>query len=165
MKGILKFKKITILALAFMLMFFSSVNIVKAVTDQVIDNNKKASLTITKYEHANGSEENISLAGVEFTIYSIPSNIETVSDAQDYIKNNAVNSHTDITPENGTITFTNLELGRYLVEETDAPKNVMTKVESFLIDLPRSNDNGSTWEYDVTVYPKNITVYGGMIWV
>ena len=46
--------------------------------------------------------------------------------------------------------------------ETKAPKNVSTMIESFLIDLPRTNNNGTGWNYDVTVYPKNITIYGNV---
>ena len=34
--------------------------------------------------------------------------------------------------------------------------------ESFLIDLPRTSDDGKSWNYDVTVYPKNVTIYGSV---
>ena len=43
-----------------------------------------------------------------------------------------------------------------------SPKNVYTKVESFLVDIPRSNDEGNEWNYDITVEPKNVTIYANV---
>jgi len=137
---------------------------VYAVNNAVIDTSRKASLTITKYEQQNGSNNNKPLKGVEFTIYEIPSNsgVENLVQAENYIKQHSVTSFTKTTPDSGTITFSNLNLGRYFVVETKAPKNVSTKIESFLIDLPRTSEDGKSWNYDVTVYPKNITIYGSV---
>lgn len=134
----------------------------RAATSSIIDTNRKASLTITKYENQNGSGENKPLKGVEFTIYNMPSEsgVETVEQGLAYLRKHAVRSFAQTTPSSGTITFSNLDLGRYLVVETRAPKNVSTKIESFLIDLPRTTDDGRAWNYDVTVYPKNVTIYG-----
>lgn len=160
MNKILKFRKLIISILLIISVISAIGGSVNAVTDAIVDTSRKASLTITKYEHANGSDTNVALAGVEFTVYSIPDNIYSLSIAENYIKSHQVTSYTQTTPENGTITFSNLTLGRYLVVETNAPKNVLTKIESFLIDLPRSKDDGTGWNYDVTVYPKNITIYG-----
>ncbi len=136
----------------------------KAATNTIVDINRKASLTITKYENKNGSKENKVLKGVEFTIYNIPSNsgVENVAQGLEYIKNHSVRSYAQTTPDSGKITFSNLDLGRYLVVETKAPKNVSTKIESFLIDLPRTTDDGKGWNYDVTIYPKNVTIYGNV---
>lgn len=136
---------------------------VKAVSsDTIIDTTRKVSLTITKYEHTNGDEVNSPLKGVEFTIYEIPSeaNVVNAIQAENYIKNHSTNSYSKITPESGIITFSNLNIGRYYVVETDAPKSVLTKMESFIIDLPRTKVNGNGWDYDVTVYPKNVTIAG-----
>ena len=136
----------------------------KAATNTIVDINRKASLTITKYENKNGSKENKVLKGVEFTIYNIPSNsgVENVAQGLEYIKNHSVRSYAQTTPDSGKIIFSNLDLGRYLVVETKAPKNVSTKIESFLIDLPRTTDDGKGWNYDVTIYPKNVTIYGNV---
>ena len=78
MKEILKNKKTIIILLITLIIILNIGTTVKAIIDSVIDTNKKASLTITKYEHVNGSKENIELAGVEFTIYEIPNNIENI---------------------------------------------------------------------------------------
>lgn len=158
-----KIKKIV-----FLIMIITSiiciVGKVCAATSAIIDTSRKASLTITKYEHQNGSQNNKPLKGVEFTIYEIPSNsgVENVTQGLDYIRQHSVTSFAKTTPDSGTITFSNLNLGRYFVVETKAPKNVSTKIESFLIDLPRTSDDGKSWNYDVTVYPKNVTIYGNV---
>ena len=157
-------KRKTIFIIIMLISLISIVGKVNAVTTAIVDTSKKASLTITKYEHKNGSTENKALKGVEFTIYEIPknANVDTVSQAETYIKNNNVTSYKKTTPDSGIIKFSDLNLGRYFVVETKAPKNVSTMIESFLIDLPRTNSNGTGWNYDVTVYPKNITIYGNV---
>lgn len=159
----MKLKK-TIFLIIMLISLISIVGKVNAATTAIVDTSKKASLTITKYEHKNGSTENKALKGVEFTIYEIPknANVDTLAQAETYIKNNNVTSYKKTTPESGTVKFSDLNLGRYLVVETKAPKNVSTMIESFLIDLPRTNNNGTGWNYDVTVYPKNITIYGNV---
>ena len=159
----MKLKK-TIFLIIMLISLISIVGKVNAATTAIVDTSKKASLTITKYEHKNESTENKALKGVEFTIYEIPknANVDTVAQAETYIRNNNVTSYKKTTPDSGTIKFSDLNLGRYLVVETKAPKNVSTMIESFLIDLPRTNNNGTGWNYDVTVYPKNITIYGNV---
>ena len=131
MKNILKHKKIILLILAMLILLSSIGGSVQAITDALIDTSKKVSLTITKYEHANGNEENKELAGAEFTVYEIPNTIATVEEAESYIKNNEVVSYTKTTPSNGTVTFSKLNQGRYLVAETNAPKNVLKKWKAF----------------------------------
>ena len=158
----LSFKIIIISIILAIVATILGINVVKADINTVIDTTRKASLTITKYEHSNGSDENKSLAGVEFTIYLVDDSISDVEEATEYIQNNDVTSYKKVTPENGTIKFSDLQVGRYLVVETDAPKNVVSKIESFLVDLPRTSDDGTNWNYDVTVYPKNITIYGAV---
>ncbi len=55
----------------------------------------------------------------------------------------------------GKVDFTNLPLGLYLVEETNAPAGV-TPSAPFLVTLPLTDpDNLNAWMYDVYVYPKN----------
>ncbi len=162
-----KIKKNKGMAVSVLLIMVILINVclkVQAVQSIINTPSKKASLTITKYEHANGSEENKELEGVEFTIYNIPDDIDDVKDAEEYVKGNkeSIISYTKTTPKNGTVKFSELEIGRYLVAETNAPKNVLKRIESFLIDLPQTSSGGNGYEYDVTVYPKNITIYGSL---
>ena len=61
------------------------------------------------------------------------------------------------TDQNGKTGDTNLEQGLYLVIETRVPENVTSTTDPFLVSLPMTTIDGSGWNYDVTVYPKNET--------
>lgn len=70
------------------------------------------------------------------------------------------------TTEDGTTTFSGLELGLYLVVETAKPAAVTEAVEPFLVSVPMTKvgENGNAdptqWLYDIHVYPKNSTKVG-----
>ncbi|MCL2464143.1 MAG: SpaH/EbpB family LPXTG-anchored major pilin [Micrococcales bacterium] len=56
---------------------------------------------------------------------------------------------------NGLVTFSNLTLGLYLVEEVAVPAGVTASIP-FLISVPMTNPNDlSSWMYHVYAYPKN----------
>ena len=58
----------------------------------------------------------------------------------------------------GTTSVGGLELGLYLVVETQVPENVTSTVNPFLVSLPMTDtQTGDGWFYDVKVYPKNET--------
>ncbi|MBT1018732.1 isopeptide-forming domain-containing fimbrial protein [Canibacter sp. lx-72] len=61
---------------------------------------------------------------------------------------------TRTTDNNGEATFDNLDIGAYLVTETNAPDNVVKKAAPFIVTVPHPNGN-NTWNYNVHVYPKN----------
>ena len=65
---------------------------------------------------------------------------------------------------NGVITFdsTQVSQGLYYVSETNVPANVTGKTDDFLVSLPMTNAEGDDWIYDVHVFPKNKTTYGGV---
>ena len=50
-----------------------------------------------------------------------------------------------------------LEQGLYLVVETRVPENVTSTCNPFFVSLPMTTMDGTAWNYDVTVYPKNQT--------
>ncbi|MGM9543277.1 MAG: SpaH/EbpB family LPXTG-anchored major pilin [Candidatus Limivicinus sp.] len=62
-----------------------------------------------------------------------------------------------VTDEYGHSEASGLELGLYLVVETRVPENVTSTCNPFLVSLPMTTIDGSGWNYDVTVYPKNRT--------
>ena len=70
------------------------------------------------------------------------------------------------TAPDGTTTFSDLELGLYLVVETAKPAAVTEAVEQFLVSVPMTkvgkngNDDPTQWLYDIHVYPKNSTKVG-----
>lgn len=65
------------------------------------------------------------------------------------------------TDASGVAKFENLPLGLYLVVETTSPAIVTGPCDPFLISVPMTTD-GDDWLYDVHVYPKNKTTYGGV---
>ena len=73
---------------------------------------------------------------------------------------------TEVTDEYGKVTFNVDELGLYLVMETDAPDAVTSPCEPFLVSVPMTRvgttNTNAEWLYDVHVYPKNKTSYGGV---
>ena len=64
------------------------------------------------------------------------------------------------TDADGTATFSNLELGFYVVIETTVPDAVTTPMDPFLLSVPMTTTDGTGWLYDIHVYPKNETGYG-----
>ena len=69
------------------------------------------------------------------------------------------------TNDKGETTFSiaSSDLGLYLVVETDAPDKVKTKQIPFLVSVPMKNPKDQVnWLYNINVYPKNATQYGGV---
>ena len=73
---------------------------------------------------------------------------------------NGVEPIVKTTGVDGIAYFEDISDGRYLIVQQSAPANVVTKVANFLIDLPMTINNGKDVTYDVTVNPKNNSVYG-----
>ena len=87
---------------------------------------------------------------------ALTANATTVKNAlETAVKNGGVAmTETDAT---GHTSASGLEQGLYLVVETRVPENVTSTCNPFLISLPMTTVDGSEWNYDVTVYPKNQT--------
>ena len=157
----------------------------------LIDKTAKGSITITKYESAtkgdNGDGTNDPtipegakpLAGVTFTLYKVMNAAEVVAyyngtntqkvTVDTYLENGAIKSGypvsgTATTNASGVATFSNLEVGMYVVIETKYPDKVTIPCAPFLVSIPMTNpDNETAWMYDVNVYPKNATSEGNVI--
>lgn len=54
----------------------------------------------------------------------------------------------------GQTTFEDLDLGYYLVVETEVPANYIAG-KPFLVAIPFTSEDGTAWEYDATAVPKN----------
>ncbi len=61
------------------------------------------------------------------------------------------------TGDNGKTSATSLEVGLYLVVETQVSDSVNTTTAPFLVSIPMIDASGTGWNYNVTVYPKNQT--------
>lgn len=71
----------------------------------------------------------------------------------------------DSSLEAGTVKFTNLDLGIYMVAETKAPSQILTKSANFIVSIPmteKQTDGTYTWNYNVVAEPKNAPTYGGV---
>ena len=62
----------------------------------------------------------------------------------------------------GQAVFREMPVGVYLIVETDAPSQIVNKTANFLVSIPMAKEDGTGWNYDVKVYPKNAAVYGGI---
>ena len=61
---------------------------------------------------------------------------------------------------NGTAVASGLDLGLYLVVETNKPDAVKQAAVPFLVSIPMTSVDKTSWLYDDTVNPKNVTKYG-----
>lgn len=123
----------------------------------------------------------VALQGAGFTIYKVENadklndyygiNSTDLPDASSYYSESGgkytVTKGTkigeeQITGTDGKAEFTNLDLGIYLVIETTTPDKVTTPHAPFLVSVPMTTSEGDDWLYDVHVYPKNKTTYGGV---
>ena len=87
---------------------------------------------------------------------ALTANATTVKNAlETAVKNGGVAmSETDAT---GHTAASDMEQGVYLVVETRVPENVTSTCNPFFVSLPMTTIDGTAWNYDVTVYPKNQT--------
>ena len=87
---------------------------------------------------------------------ALAANATTVKNALEAaVKNGGVAmTETDAT---GHTSVSNMEQGLYLVVETRVPENVTSTCNPFFVSLPMTTVDGTAWNYDVTVYPKNQT--------
>lgn len=86
---------------------------------------------------------------------ALAANATTVKNALEAaVKNGTAMAETDAA---GHTSAENLGQGLYLVVETRVPENVTSTCNPFFVSLPMTTVDGTGWNYDVTVYPKNQT--------
>lgn len=157
----MKIRKVISLLLIMILTVSVLITNVQAVDTNLNLNKTTGSLKITKYETGKKDEEGnyVPLEGVTFEIYKI----EDDSESTEIPEESGITKMQATTGKDGVVTFTNLELGRYLVVEAEAPENVVSKIANFIVDIPMTSANGTSLIYNVEVSPKNNTVYGGFV--
>ena len=161
-------------------------------TPATIDTTKTGSITIHKYEYngtggntGTGEETDVApegakpLQGAGFTIYKVAdvndlakyykANPESLPSVNDYLTDGKIDTskvkktETEVkTDIDGIAKFNALDLGFYVVVETTTPDKVTTPAEPFIVSVPMTTKAGDNWLYDVHVYPKNKTTYGGV---
>ena len=94
---------------------------------------------------------------IEALDHALTTNSASTKDALE--KYMAVNGGTAMpeTDENGYSKVDGLAQGLYLLVETRVPENVTSTTAPFLVSLPMTTVDGSEWNYDLTLYPKNET--------
>ena len=86
---------------------------------------------------------------------ALTANATTVKNALEAaVKNGTAMTETDAA---GHTSASDMEQGLYLVVETRVPENVTSTCNPFFVSLPMTTIDGTAWNYDVTVYPKNQT--------
>ena len=87
---------------------------------------------------------------------ALTANATTVKNAlETAVKNGGVAmTETDAT---GHTSASDMAQGLYLVVETRVPEDVTSTCNPFFVSLPMTTMDGTAWNYDVTVYPKNQT--------
>ena len=120
------------------------------------------SLTIICHEQKNDdTTTNPPLKGIEYTIYKVDASCQDVDAAETYIEANSVTGITKTTDANGKVVYSDLALGRYYAKVTKVIDGV-SYYEDFLVDIPRTNEQGTGLIYDVTAEPKIETLYGNI---
>lgn len=161
-------KKIKGIILMFVMLFMSSVSVYAE--NNIVDFSRKGTIDITLSE-----EEDIKVSGAEITIYKVAdagvnnSNLEFVYDdtlstcKEDLGKGNITNevvtcvtssdlvSYSGVTDEEGRVHFDNLDLGLYLVSQTNQVEGY-SKVSPFTVMIPQVQDN--SWIYEIEATPK-----------
>ena len=87
----------------------------------------------------------------------LTANASAVKDALENVMAASSGTALPETDVNGHSGVQGLDLGLYLVVETYVPENVSITTAPFLVSLPMTTVDGTEWNYDVTVYPKNET--------
>lgn len=141
-------------------------------TNNLVDFNKKGSLEITLSE----KEDNSKISGAEITIYKVADakekdynlvfqyvdnfkcsasldNLESkelTNEINKCIDDNTI-SFKKVTNKDGKVTFNNLDLGLYIVKQTNKVKGY-SQISPYLISIPKVLNN--EWTYNIVSKPK-----------
>lgn len=174
--------------------FSSSIIVNAESTLPTIDYTKKGSIAISKKANgvdpiskvvfsgvkvADIAQSTTGTRGIHFTLTAVGKEVFTSLAAKETVTSEELNSaiknisSVDIAKYdksatsdiNGIAMFANLDLGVYLVEETNnenaeyadgKPAQIVQGVAPFLVMVPQTNEDGDKWIYDRTVTAKNI---------
>ncbi|OFP27663.1 SpaH/EbpB family LPXTG-anchored major pilin [Corynebacterium sp. HMSC068G04] len=101
------------------------------------------------------------LAGVTYKITKLNYDLQngdwskfpkTAADVKD--ENKTTTTAEGTTGADGKVAFKDLDLGIYLVEETNAPAGIVAGAP-FIVSVPMVNEATDEWNYNVVAYPKN----------
>jgi len=179
-------KRLTTIALAAVMLFGTMTTAFAADENEgiTVNNNKEGSITIHKYkmpDTENAFESNTESGGTALSEDKLPETAVPLPNVQFKItrvvqneNGEWVSAEGDLaysaeakTDKDGIITFGDLNLGRYKIEELgidggDGSNAVLPNEaddamagKAFFVDVPMTEADGKTLNYDVHVYPKN----------
>lgn len=101
------------------------------------------------------------LANVEFSIWNVTGTYTGSEDATTIVTTD-LGEATDVqtTGADGVATFAGLDVGVYLVAETNKDPHTTRVTPNFFVSIPMTDPEGDGWLYNVHVYPKNALVRG-----
>lgn len=167
-------KKIKYFLIFIMLLSIGNSKVLANNSDHIIDFNKKGKITIA----LNESIDSIPIEGAEITIYKVAtatsennnlvfkyidsikncdgdlsnlSDISLTSKIDKCIENIDLTPQINLTNELGIVEFNNLDLGLYLVKQTNKVEGY-SNIDSFLVTIPKEIDN--KWTYEINANPK-----------
>ena len=88
---------------------------------------------------------------------ALAANATTVKDALETVVKSNGGTAMPETDASGHSEVHDLDLGLYLVVETRVPEDVVNTTDPFFASLPMTTIDGSEWNYDLVLYPKNAT--------
>lgn len=156
----------------FIILMFLSINTAKATTnDNIVDFTKKGTIKITLKE----LKEDTFVSNASITIYKLAdANSKNSNLAFNYhekllpyekdikegnitneilkiVEGNNLSNFNKVTDDNGIVLFDNLDLGLYLVTQTNTVEGY-SKLSPFLVYIPKDVDN--KWTYNIDSTPK-----------
>lgn len=167
-------KKIKYFLIFIMLLSIGNSKVLANNSDHIIDFNKKGKITIA----LNESIDSTPIEGAEITIYKVAtatsennnlvfkyidsikncdgdlsnlSDISLTSKIDKCIENIDLTPQINLTNELGIVEFNNLDLGLYLVKQTNKVEGY-SNIDSFLVTIPKAIDN--KWTYELNANPK-----------
>ena len=167
-------KLIKYLSLFIITLFIGNSVVSADINDHIVDFNKKGTINITLKD----TDDINRIKGAEITIYHVAtasskdnklvytyneaikdckgdltnlSNESLTSEINKCIANATVPSQSKLTNNEGIVEFKNLELGLYLVKQTNNVEGY-SNIDPFLVNIPKELDN--KWTYDIKAEPK-----------
>lgn len=161
-------KRITMRVLLAFMLLFSLATVNKVSAYETVGDQESPTLTINKFQQEPGTADGLPgdgtndqvaqgnpVEGVEFTLTLQETFNPATNEWEDAPGGTTL---VGVTDANGTLTFDSsdgLVLGRYSVDETSGPENIILNINTYEVDVPMTNEEGTVLNYDVVIYPKN----------
>ena len=107
-------------------------------------------------------DEDKNNSDIKFNIWQVDPAVENTEDIEEVKQHLLEGSNRSAsTDSNGKINFTDLHAGKYYAEQIENTEDAGSIIayEPFLVDVPRLNGDGQSWERDVVVYLKHTSLY------